>query len=41
MGFQPTIPVFERVKTLRALGRAATVIGVASEQVMLMLMMNT
>jgi hypothetical protein len=27
MGFEPTIPVFERAKTVRALDRAATVIG--------------
>jgi hypothetical protein len=27
VGFKPTIPVFERAKTVRALGRAATVIG--------------
>jgi hypothetical protein len=26
--FEPTIPVFERAKTFRALDRAATVIGV-------------
>jgi hypothetical protein len=27
MGFEPTIPAFERAKTVHALGRAATVIG--------------
>jgi hypothetical protein len=27
VGFEPTIPVFERAKTVRALERAATVIG--------------
>jgi hypothetical protein len=27
MGFQPTIPVFERAKIVHALDRAATVIG--------------
>jgi hypothetical protein len=27
--FEPTIPVFERVKTFHALDRAATVIGIA------------
>jgi hypothetical protein len=27
MGFEPTIPEFERSKTVHALGRAATVIG--------------
>jgi hypothetical protein len=27
VGFEPTIPVFERVKTVHALDRAATVIG--------------
>jgi hypothetical protein len=27
MGFEPTIPVFERANTVHALGRAATVIG--------------
>jgi hypothetical protein len=27
VGFEPTIPVFERAKTVRALDRAATVIG--------------
>jgi hypothetical protein len=29
MGFEPTIPVFERAKTVHALDRAATVIGLA------------
>jgi hypothetical protein len=28
VGFEPTIPVFERAKTVHALDRAATVIGV-------------
>jgi hypothetical protein len=28
LGFEPTIPVFERPKTVRAFDRAATVIGV-------------
>jgi hypothetical protein len=27
VGFEPTIPVFERAKTVRALDRAGTVIG--------------
>jgi hypothetical protein len=27
LGFEPTIPVFERAKTVHALDRAATVIG--------------
>jgi hypothetical protein len=27
MGFEPTIPAFERAKTVHALDRAATVIG--------------
>jgi hypothetical protein len=27
VGFEPMIPVFERAKTVRALDRAATVIG--------------
>jgi hypothetical protein len=27
LGFEPTIPLFERAKTVRALGRAATVFG--------------
>jgi hypothetical protein len=27
MGFEPTIPAFERVKTVHSLDRAATVIG--------------
>jgi hypothetical protein len=27
LGFQPTIPVFERAKTVHALDRAAIVIG--------------
>jgi hypothetical protein len=27
VGFEPTIPVFERTKTVHALDRAATVIG--------------
>jgi hypothetical protein len=30
VGFEPTIPVFERAKTVHALDRAATVIGYAS-----------
>jgi hypothetical protein len=29
VGFEPTIPVFERAKTVHALDRAAAVIGVA------------
>jgi hypothetical protein len=28
VGFEPTTPVFERAKTVHALGRAATVIGI-------------
>jgi hypothetical protein len=28
VGFKPTIPVFERAKTVQALDRAATVIGI-------------
>jgi hypothetical protein len=28
MGFEPTIPVFKQAKTVHALDRAATVIGV-------------
>jgi hypothetical protein len=28
VGFEPTIPVFQRVKAVQALDRAATVIGV-------------
>jgi hypothetical protein len=28
VGFEPTIPVFERAKTVHALDRAATVIGI-------------
>jgi hypothetical protein len=28
IGFEPTLPVFERAKTVHALGQAATVIGV-------------
>jgi hypothetical protein len=28
VGFEPTIPVFERAKTVHALDRAAAVIGV-------------
>jgi hypothetical protein len=27
LGFEPTVPVFEEVKTVHALDRAATVIG--------------
>jgi hypothetical protein len=27
MGFEPTIPAFERTKTVQALDRASTVIG--------------
>jgi hypothetical protein len=30
VGFEPIIPVFERTKTVRALDRAATVIGEAN-----------
>jgi hypothetical protein len=30
VGFEPTIPVFERVKTVHSLDRAATVIGPTS-----------
>jgi hypothetical protein len=30
MGFEPTIPVFERAKTVHALDRAATVIGIST-----------
>jgi hypothetical protein len=33
MGFEPTIPEFERAKTVHALCRAATVIGTAEVQV--------
>jgi hypothetical protein len=29
VGFEPMVPVFERVKTLRALDRTATMIGIA------------
>jgi hypothetical protein len=32
MGFEPTIPVFERAKTVHALGGAATVIDYTVEQ---------
>jgi hypothetical protein len=28
VGFEPTIPAFERAKTVHALDRAATVIGI-------------
>jgi hypothetical protein len=31
MGFEPTIPAFEQAKTVHALDRAATVIGIAYE----------
>jgi hypothetical protein len=30
VGYEPTIPVFERAKTVHALDRAATVIGVVN-----------
>jgi hypothetical protein len=30
VGFEPTIPVFERAKTVHALDRASTVIGILS-----------
>jgi hypothetical protein len=30
LGFEPTIPVFERAKMIHALDRAATVIGISS-----------
>jgi hypothetical protein len=29
VGFEPVTPVFERAKTVRALDRAATVIGIS------------
>jgi hypothetical protein len=32
VGFEPTIPVFERAKTVHALNSAATVIGVLQKQ---------
>jgi FAD synthase len=31
VGFKPTIPAFERVKTVHVLDRAATVIGLESQ----------
>jgi hypothetical protein len=31
MGFKLTIPVFERAKTVHALGRVATVIGLSND----------
>jgi hypothetical protein len=31
VGFEPTIPAFERAKTVHALDRAATVIGIICE----------
>jgi hypothetical protein len=31
VGFEPTIPAFERAKTIHALDRAATVIGEMEE----------
>jgi hypothetical protein len=31
VGFEPTIPAFERAKTVHALDRAATVIGCVTE----------
>jgi hypothetical protein len=33
MGFEPTVPVFERVKTVHASDRAATVIGKVDVQI--------
>jgi hypothetical protein len=33
VGFEPTIPMFERVKTAHALVRAATVTGLSSHSV--------
>jgi hypothetical protein len=32
VGFEPTIPVFQRAKTVRAVDRAATVIGIDNIQ---------
>jgi hypothetical protein len=34
VGFEPTIPVFERAKTVHALERAATVIGTVAKFVL-------
>jgi hypothetical protein len=34
VGLEPTIPAFERVKTVHALDRAATVIGTADMEIM-------
>jgi hypothetical protein len=33
MGIEPTIPVFERAKTVHALDRAATVIGLIRDTI--------
>jgi hypothetical protein len=41
VGFAPTIPVFERAKTFRALERAATVIGVFRNHCTLILALLT
>jgi hypothetical protein len=37
LGFEPTIPVFERAKTFYALDRAAAVIGMLTYQCVLIL----
>jgi hypothetical protein len=35
VGFEPTIPVFKRAKTVHALDRAATVIGLTNSLVVI------
>jgi hypothetical protein len=41
VGFEPTIPVFERAKTVHALERAATVIGICSTYMPYICIMQT
>jgi ribosomal protein L31E len=41
VGFEPTIPVFERAKTVQALDRAATVIGEVKMMIMMMMRITT
>jgi hypothetical protein len=36
VGFEPTIPVFERTKTVHALDRAATVMGISVNTVQIL-----
>jgi hypothetical protein len=40
VGFEPTIPVLERVKTVHGLDRAATVIGSSSAEEVLIILIK-